>query len=87
MVPGRWHPIRVASDWREDVSTVDRQEAQRFGASHNGGYIRPLNEGESLESKLMYIHGWRTGHAACACPVAGEYGREVNGTHVDMTAA
>lgn len=41
---------------------------------------------EPAETQLMYIHGWRTGHQPpCACPVTGPNGREVNGTHVDMT--
>jgi hypothetical protein len=63
---------------------VDKQTAQLAGAVADR-YEPP--RGEPVPVQLMYTHGWRTGHTVCACPVAGEYGREVNGTHVNMTAA
>jgi hypothetical protein len=70
------------------VDAMNKREAQRMGASdHYEGLPYNPPRTELAETQLMYTHGWRTGHTVCACPVAGEYGREVNGTHVNMTAA
>jgi hypothetical protein len=65
---------------------MDKQQAQQAGARDHASPGQPHNDptSEDFPVRLMYVHGWRTGHKSCACQVFDGDHRNVNAT-VDMT--
>ncbi len=66
---------------------MNKQQAQQAGVRDHLTQGQPYNdpEWEDFPVRLMYTHGWRTGHKSCTCQVLdGASQRNVNAT-VDMT--
>jgi hypothetical protein len=64
---------------------MDKRQAQLEGARDHATPGQPYGEPswEDFPVRLMYTHGWRTGHKSCDCPVMFE-NRDINASR-DMT--
>lgn len=61
---------------------MDKRQAQEAGARDHDTQGEPFNDPDACDFpvRLMYVHGWRTGHRSCDCQVLDGDQRNVNAT-------
>lgn len=59
---------------------MDKTEAQRLGAeAHERQEPLQLPNDADDECRVMFVHGWRTGHETCDCRIYTGQGKVLNG--------